>query len=288
MIVTDLFDEDMFLPKRRLETHKGNYGKILIVGGSIGYTGAPTLSARAAMRAGAGLVYLGVPASIYDITAAKNDEAMPFPLPSDSSGYVSTKASDAVLRKAENCDVCAIGPGLGKCAGTQEIVRTMLSNYEKPLILDADGLNVLPDLLTVLRDRQNPAILTPHEGEFKRLGGELTGQRHEDALRFSQTWNCILILKGPKTVIAFPTGEVYRINRGNPGMASGGTGDVLTGILAALLGQFSSRLAITTAVFLHSLSGDLCRERYGEYSLTATDLIEMLPEATMRITRTAF
>ena len=282
----ELRDGAVLLPKRRPDTHKGDYGKLLIVGGAVGYTGAPTLCARAAVRAGAGLVHLGVPAPIYDITAVKNDEAMPFPLPADAGGGVAPAAAQDVLARLDACDVCALGPGMGKGAGTAAVVRAVLEAREKkPLVLDADALNVLRPMLPLLKAYPAPAVLTPHAGEFARLGGKTTGDPAADALEFAQEWNCVVVLKGHRSVVAFPSGKVYITTHGNPGMAKGGSGDVLTGVIAALLGQLPVEQAVTTGVYLHSLAGDLCAARLGEYAMTATDLIETLPEATKRITK---
>ena len=285
MKVTELKDGEVLLPKRAPDTHKGDYGKLLIVGGAVGYTGAPTLCARAAVRAGAGLVYLGVPAPIYDITAVKNDEAMPFPLPADERGGVAPAAAETVLARLQGCDTAALGPGMGKGEGTAAVVRAVLeARQEKPLVLDADALNVLQPLLPLLRAYPAAAVLTPHAGEFARLGGELSGDPAADALRFAQQWGCVLVLKGHRSVVAFPGGEVYITTHGNPGMAKGGSGDVLTGVIAALLGQLPAERAVTAGVYLHSLAGDLCAARLGQYAMTATDQIETLPEATKQIT----
>jgi len=281
--VMQLTDGSVFLPKRRADTHKGDYGKLLILGGAVGYTGAPTLCARAAVRSGAGLVYLGVPAPIYDITAVKNDEAMPFPLPAEAGGGVSEAAIDRIAETLANCDVCAVGPGMGRGAGTAAVVRYLLEHWEKPLVIDADGLNVLAGHLDLLKAHKGPVILTPHDGEFSRLGGCPDGDRTECALRFAQAFGCILVLKGHRTIAAYPDGTVFRTTHGNPGMAKGGSGDVLTGVIAALLGQLPTEQAVPTAVYLHSYAGDLCAAQKGEYAMTATDLIETLPAATKNI-----
>lgn len=284
MDATELRDGAVTLPRRRVDTHKGDYGKVLIIGGAVGYTGAPTLCARAAVRAGAGLVYLGVPKPIYEITAVKNDEAMPFPLPADAGGGVSPAAVDAVLDRLKGCDVCALGPGMGKGEGTAAIVRAVLgSGMAKPLVLDADALNVLKPMLPLLRAYPGPVILTPHGGEFARLGGDNSGDLVAEACRFSAYTGAVLVLKNHRSVVAFPDGEVYITTHGNPGMAKGGSGDALTGILAAMLGQFPLRRAICAGVHLHGLAGDLCAARLGEYAMTATDLIETLPEATQKM-----
>ena len=283
MDAIELRDGEVLLPRRRPDTHKGDYGKLLIVGGAVGYTGAPTLCARAAVRAGAGLVYLGVPAPIYEITAVKNDEAMPFPLPADAFGGVASAAAEIVLQRLSGCDVCALGPGMGKGEGTAAVVEAVLRSSDKPLVLDADALNVLQPLRPQLGEHPAPVVLTPHAGEFVRLGGVLSGDPAADALRFATEWGCILVLKGHRSVVAFPTGEVYITTHGNPGMAKGGSGDVLTGVIAALLGQLPTADAVCAGVHLHALAGDLCAARLGEYAMTATDLIETLPQATLRM-----
>ena len=276
--VSAVLDEEIRLPKRNPLSHKGDYGKILILGGSVGYTGAPTLCARAAVRAGAGLVYLGVPAPIYEITAVKNDEAMPFPL----------SPGGAVPERLRDCDVCAVGCGMGRGEDTLALVKALLElpkAEQKPLVLDADALNALSGRLEPLDAYEGTAVLTPHEGEFLRLGGALTGDRVSDARRFAEAHGCVLLLKGHRCVAAFPDGETFIAAHGNPGMAKGGSGDALTGVLAAMLGQLPGdpKRAVRAAMTLHALSGDLCRERYGEYAMTATDLIETLPEAAKQL-----
>ncbi|MCC8077516.1 MAG: NAD(P)H-hydrate dehydratase [Oscillospiraceae bacterium] len=272
------------LPRRSAESHKGDYGRLLILGGCVGYTGAPTLCARAAVRGGAGLVYLGVPAPIYNITAVKNDEAMPFPLPADADGRFSPAAADAALARLRSCDVCAVGPGMGRGAGGVALMEALLqSDGAQPLVIDADGLNALSGRMELLHRRRAPTVLTPHDGEFLRLGGDLCGSRTAAAQRFAEEHGCILILKGHRSLAAFPDGTVYRNTCGNPGMAKGGSGDVLTGVLAAMLGQLPVRRAVLTGLFLHSFAGDLCCARFGEYAMTASDLIETLPEATAKL-----
>jgi len=275
----ELRDGQVRLPRRRAESHKGDYGRLLILGGCVGYTGAPTLCARAAVRAGAGLVYLGVPAPIYEVTAVKNDEAMPFPLPAGEDGRFLPEAAEAVKARMEACDVCAVGPGMGRGAGPEALVRLALETFPGPLVLDADGLNALAGMPDALKARRALTVLTPHAGEFARLGGALTGDTAADALRFSEAYGCVTLLKGHRSAAAWPDGTVYVSTHGNPGMAKGGSGDVLTGVLAALLGQLPAREAVAAGLHLHSLAGDLCRDRLGEYAMTATDLIETLPAA---------
>jgi len=267
--------EDVALPKRNPISHKGDYGKLLLIGGSVGYTGAPTLAARAAVRAGAGLVSLGVPASIYQITAVKNDEAMPFPL-ADRDGRLSIDALPVILDKLASCDVCAIGMGLGRSEELNGLVQNLVAESNKPLIIDADGLFALAQDMTALERAKKPIILTPHEGEFIRMGGDLTGGRLGAAREFAEKHGCVLLLKGHHSICAFPDGEVCIIPNGSPGMAKGGSGDVLSGIIAAMMGQLPLKRAVITAAYLHARAGEICAEKYGEYAMTPGDIIENL------------
>ena len=274
------------LPRRPRAAHKGDFGKLFILAGSEGYTGAPVLAARAALRAGAGLVYLGVPREIYPIIAVKCDEAMPFPLPEDYS---------AILEKARSCDAALIGPGLGRAPETERLVLSLLAGLEIPVVLDADGINALCGHIDILDKRSAPTVLTPHEGEFARLTGcELPIRDRVSAARsFARDHGCILVLKGRGTVTAAPDGSACVNATGNPGMAKGGSGDVLAGMIAALLGQKHLRREdrdnalelVQTAVCLHGLAGDLCAQKLGEYAMLPTDLIEALPEIMTQYSR---
>ena len=274
-------DAQNALPVRNPLTHKGNYGKILILGGSVGYTGAPYLAAEAAVRSGAGLVFLGVPEGIYPIEAVKCTEAMPFPLNSvngkiDGENEVVLEAID---EKMKNCTVCLVGPGLGRGAETSKLVAHILGNSTIPVILDADGINALADNIDILDRAACPVILTPHEVEFIRIGGSVSEDRLNAARDFAVRHHCYLVLKGHRSITAFPDGNCYINTCGNAGMAKGGSGDVLAGITAALCGQLPLEKAVQTAVYLHSKAGDAAAEKYGEYSMTPSDTIAMLPKA---------
>lgn len=274
------------LPRRARESSKHDYGRLLIAGGSVGYTGAPTLASRAAVRAGAGLVHLAVPRDIYLVAALKNDEAMPMPVAGDENGLMSAAAIPALLSTASRCDVLALGPGMGRSDDIVDVVRTLAEETQAQLVLDADALWALsrlePDFLRKLR---RPAVLTPHEGEFTRhLGQSLSPSRLESARRFAAEARCILVLKGANTVVAFPDGITYVNHSGNPGLARGGSGDALTGITGALLCQFGPETAVPLAVYLHGLAGDIAAETKGEYGMTITDVIDALPEAMKLIT----
>ena len=269
---------DSQLPLRPRNAHKGDFGKIFILAGSVGYTGAPVLAARAALRTGAGLVYLGVPREIYPIVAVKCDEAMPFPLPEDYS---------AILEKARGCDMALIGPGLGRSPKAEHLVRSLLADLDIPVVLDADGINALAGHIDVLDKRSALTVLTPHEGEFSKLTGCALPirDRLSTARDFAREHGCVLVLKGQGTVTAAPDGSAWINAAGNPGMAKGGSGDVLAGMIAALLGQKHLRQErdntaelVTTAVCFHGLTGDLCARKFGEYAMLPSDLIEALPE----------
>lgn len=274
------------LPRRARESSKHDYGRLLIVGGSVGYSGAPTLASRAAVRGGAGLVHLAVPRDIYIVAALKNDEAMPMPVENDEYGVMSARAIPALERTLSRCDVLAMGPGFGRSEGVVEIVRTLAFETSAQVVIDADALWALsqlgPDFLAGLK---KPAVLTPHEGEFTRhLGGDLSAGREEAARRFAREKRCIMVLKGANTVVAFPDGKTYVNQSGNPGLARGGSGDALTGIMGAILCQFPAEKAVPLAVYLHGLAGDIAAEEKGEYGMTITDVIDALPEAMKLIT----
>ena len=266
-----------WLLPRRAETHKGDYGKLLLLCGATGYTGAPELAARAAARTGAGLIYLGVPESIYPIEAEKLSEPVVFPLP-EEDGMLSERAVPEIRKRLQNCDACLAGCGLGRSRGTFAVVKAVLENAGCPVVLDADGINVLASHIDLLRSAACPVILTPHEGEFVRLGGNLSLGRLEAAKEMHRETGATVLLKGHRTLICGR--EACFVNCcGNPGMATGGSGDVLAGIIAALLGQGLSPVrAAALGAWLHGKAGDLCRDIYGEYSLLPTDMIEALPK----------
>ena len=264
------------LPDRDVNAHKGNFGRILLLCGSKGYTGAAALSAMGALRSGAGLVFLGVPESIYAIEAVKLTEAIVFPLP-DCDGKFSTEAIPEILERLPRMDAVLIGPGLGQSKGTFEIVKAVLENFEGPVIADADGINALAAHKDILRGRQAPTILTPHDGEFARLGGCIDTDRSASAEAMAKELGCIMLLKGHRTVIT--DGHTTYINgTGNPGMAVGGSGDVLSGIIVSLLGQGIAPLeAAACAAWLHGAAGDICAHEIGQYGMLPSDMITVLP-----------
>ena len=278
------WDRGVSVPRRRAETHKGDYGKLLIVGGSVGYTGAPNLCARSAVRSGAGLVYLGVPEAIWNVCAVKNDEAMPFPLPCDASGKLTADALSPLREYYDRCGVLALGPGLGRSDGTAALTAALIRKFPGKIVLDADALWAVSLVPDILREAKSEIVITPHEGEFLRLGGSLENGRERGAWEFARRYGCVTVLKGHRTIIAHPAGRMYVIEAGNPGMAKGGSGDVLTGLLTGLLAQgMEPFAACCCAVWLHGRAGDLAAEEKGHRGMTPADMIEKLPYALKEV-----
>ena len=264
------------LPERDPFGHKGTFGKVLLLCGSRGFTGAAYLAAMGALRSGAGLVYLGVPESIYAIEAVKLNEPVVFPLP-DVDGKLSAEAIPQILNRLPAMDAILIGCGLGISEGTLAVVKAVLETAVCPVVLDADGINVLSGHMDILRGRQYPTILTPHDGEFRRVGGSVGDDRMASAGAFASEFGCVLLLKGHRTCIT--DGQTGYVNgTGNPGMAVGGSGDVLAGILTGLLGQGIEPLkAAACAAWLHGAAGDLCASELGQYAMLPTDMLSALP-----------
>ena len=264
------------LPDRDPWGHKGSFGKILLLCGSRGFTGAAYLAAMGALRAGAGLVYLGVPESIYAIEAVKLNEPVVFPL-SEQDGKLSAEAIPEILERLPQMDAVLVGCGLGVSPGTRAVVQAVLENAQCPVVLDADGINVLSGHMDILRGRQGSTILTPHDGEFRRAGGVIGENRMASAKEFARANGCIVLLKGHRTCIT--DGITSYVNQtGNPGMAVGGSGDVLAGILTGLLGQGIAPLeAAACAAWLHGAAGDICAKEIGQYGMLPTDMLNALP-----------
>lgn len=264
------------LPDRYPESHKGDYGKILLLCGSRGYTGAAALAAMGCLRCGAGLVYLAVPECIYDIMATKVIEPVVLPLPSDNKTYA-VEAVDELKTYLKKMNAVLVGPGLGQSEGTLAVLTEVMTNFEGPVVVDADGINLLSLHKDLLRRRAASTILTPHEGEFSRLAPELRSERLERAEAFAKEYNCILVLKGNRTLIT-DSKTCYSNTTGNPGMAVGGSGDVLAGMIVGLVGQGIEPLkAAAAGVWLHGAAGDLSAARLGQYCMLPTDLLEDLP-----------
>jgi NAD(P)H-hydrate epimerase len=285
-IQTTLLENDkiqkLLSVRRRPDTHKGDYGHLLVVAGSVGKTGAAAMACQAALRMGAGLVTLAIPKSLNPIMEMKLTEAMTEPLPETPKQTLSLRGLNAILRLCENKKAVIIGPGIGTEKETQSLVLKLLRALELPVILDADGLTALATQPKFLPASNRSLILTPHPGEMARLlqstPKEVQDNRIATSRDFAQSRQVHLILKGYRTLIATPKGEVFINPTGNPGMASGGTGDVLTGMLGGLLSQGLDLLtSLQVAVYLHGLAGDVVARERGEKSLIATDLIEQLP-----------
>lgn len=265
------------LPDRDPFAHKGDFGRILLLCGSRGYTGAAALAAKGALRTGAGLVYLGVPESIYAIEAVKLTEPIVFPL-SDEMGMFSEEAVEQIKPLLEKMDAVLVGPGMGKSKGCDAVLCHVLEAFRGPVVLDADGINLAVNHKDIIRRRDCPTILTPHVGEFIRLHDGVSEADDQIAENLARDLGAIIVLKGHNTVITDGY-ETYLNDTGNPGMAVGGSGDVLAGMVVSLIGQGIHPLkAAAGAVWLHGKAGDLCAKDMGQYAMLPTDLIRYLPQ----------
>lgn len=264
------------LPDRAENAHKGNFGKLLLLCGSCGFTGAAYLSAMGALRTGAGLVFLGVPECIYAIEAVKLNEAIVFPLP-DRDGTLSNAAIPELEKRLPRMDAILVGCGLGQSEGAKAVVQWVLKNAQCPVVLDADGINLISGHTDLLRGRTAPTILTPHDGEFVRLGYSIGCDRMASARLAAQELGCILVLKGHRSCITDGQRE-YINTTGNPGMAVGGSGDLLSGMIVSLLGQGLPPLeAAACGCWLHGRAGDLCAAEMGQYGMLPSDMLCLLP-----------
>jgi ADP-dependent NAD(P)H-hydrate dehydratase / NAD(P)H-hydrate epimerase len=279
------------LAPRHPNTNKGDFGHVLVLGGSPGKAGAPALTAMAALRCGAGLVTVGSPKSVQPTIASFSPELMTAAMAENELGDFSILALES-LRKSgitNGKDAIAIGPGLSRDKEAAQFARSAIDKTEVPVVLDADGLNAFEGRVQELnmRNLDRILVLTPHPGEMARLLGTTTDKVQDDregnARKFAVEHHCYVVLKGYRTLVAEPTGKLWINTNGNPGMATGGTGDILTGMIAALLGQHASKPeeAVIAAVYLHGLAGDIARDEMGEISLTATDLLMGLPHAIL-------
>ncbi len=273
---------------RKIDSHKGTYGHVLILAGSVGKTGAAAMAARAALRSGTGLVTIATAKSALPVIATLGMEFMTEPLPETSEGTISLRALDEgyLDRLLEGKSVLAIGPGMGRVDETSELVRQVVNRYDLPMILDADALNAFAGRMNEMVTQARVRILTPHPGEMARLEGlktaEVQQQRIQVARKFAIRYEVHLVLKGARTLVASPDGDVAVNPTGNPGMATGGTGDCLTGMIAGLLAQHLNRSTsdvVSAAVYLHGLAGDFAARRMGEASMIAGDLLEAVPKA---------
>jgi NAD(P)H-hydrate epimerase len=279
-----LVDEPIRLPARARDAHKGDFGRVLVIAGSRGMSGAAVLAGSAALRGGAGLVRVAVPRGIWSIVAAAHPCYMTAALDEDPFGRLSATALDDLREQLRWATVVVAGPGLGHGEELGTLLSEIVAGHDRPLVLDADGLNLLAvGRLELLSKRTAPTILTPHPGEFARLTGQeiVTGEarRMEAAEGFVREYPCVLVLKGAGTIVA-DRQRLYINRTGNPGMATGGTGDVLSGLLGALVAQgLDSFEAAALGVYVHGLAGDRAAERLGDASLLATDLLDEIPGA---------
>jgi ADP-dependent NAD(P)H-hydrate dehydratase / NAD(P)H-hydrate epimerase len=268
--------------KRPRDSNKGLYGHVLVVGGSFGKSGAPAMAGLGSYRSGAGLVTVAIPKSALPMVASYRPELMTEPLPESSSGRLGEQQADPVLKLSKTITVLAIGPGLGTEESTVRFVKRIYSEAEIPLVVDADALNALAGDLP---KSDKIRILTPHPGEMGRLTGKSTKEVQADRLgiaeELAKSSGATIVLKGDRTVIAFPDGETWVNPTGSPSMATGGTGDILTGMVAGLMAQHPKewKAAVVAAVWLHGRCGELGSARWGEEAMLATDLLECLPEA---------
>jgi NAD(P)H-hydrate epimerase len=281
------------IPLRPADSHKGDYGHVFIIAGSRGKTGAAFMAAKSCMRTGSGLVTLGVPESLMDVFQSRVTEEMTLPLPDRGGGSLSSKAIDPILQfLSEKADILCIGPGIGVSDETEKVIEAVLKSSPTPVVIDADGLNSITNT-DILKNVHAPIVLTPHPGEMSRLLSKASKEKDPSSLRaaieqdrintaisFARNMRVCLVLKGVPTIVSEPEGKAFINATGNPGMAKGGSGDVLTGMIASLLGQGLNPFnASILGVYMHGLAGDIAAAEKGEYSLVASDIIESLPSA---------
>ena len=281
-----LFNKAVF--KRPDDSNKGTLGSLLCICGSYGMAGAAIMAGKAALRCGIGLLKIAVPKSIYPVCATNILESVYYPLEETSNGVISSKNTDFLLEMCEKSSAVVIGCGLSVCDDTKNLVQSVITNCEKPLVIDADALNCICNKPEILKNLKAPAIITPHPGEMARLlhstPKTVNSNRENTAIDFAKKFGVVTVLKGAGTIIASPDGEVYINHTGNSGMATGGSGDVLSGIIGSLLAQGASPInAAAAGVFLHGTIGDLAAEKLGKISMLPTDMIELLPIAYQKL-----
>ncbi len=281
-----LFNKAVF--NRPDDSNKGTLGSLLCICGSYGMAGAAIMAGKAALRCGIGLLKIAVPKSIYPVCATNILESVYYPLEETSNGVISSKNTDFLLEMCEKSSAVVIGCGLSVCDDTKNLVQSVITNCEKPLVIDADALNCICNKPEILKNLKVPAIITPHPGEMARLlhstPKTVNSNRENTAINFAKKFGVVTVLKGAGTIIASPDGEVYINHTGNSGMATGGSGDVLSGIIGSLLAQGASPInAAAAGVFLHGTIGDLAAEKLGKISMLPTDMIDMIPTAYLKL-----
>lgn len=281
-----LFNKAVF--NRPDDSNKGTLGSLLCICGSYGMAGAAIMASKAALRCGIGLLKIAVPKSIYPVCATNILESIYYPLEETSNGVISSKNTDFLLEMCKKSSAVVIGCGLSVCDDTKNLVQSVITNCEKPLVIDADALNCICNKPEILKNLKAPAIITPHPGEMARLlhstPKTVNSNRENTAINFAKKFGVVTVLKGAGTIIASPDGEVYINHTGNSGMATGGSGDVLSGIIGSLLAQGASPInAAAAGVFLHGTIGDLAAEKLGKISMLPTDMIDMIPTAYLKL-----
>lgn len=281
-----LFNKAVF--NRPDDSNKGTLGSLLCICGSYGMAGVAIMAGKAALRCGIGLLKIAVPKSIYPVCATNILESVYYPLEETSNGVISSKNTDFLLEMCEKSSAVVIGCGLSVCDDTKNLVQSVITNCEKPLVIDADALNCICNKPEILKNLKAPAIITPHPGEMARLlhstPKTVNSNRENTAIDFAKKFGVVTVLKGAGTIIASPDGEVYINHTGNSGMATGGSGDVLSGIIGSLLAQGAAPInAAAAGVFLHGTIGDLAAEKLGKISMLPTDMIDMIPTAYLKL-----
>ena len=281
-----LFNKAVF--NRPDDSNKGTLGSLLCICGSYGMAGAAIMAGKAALRCGIGLLKIAIPKSIYPVCATNILESVYYPLEETSNGVISSKNTDFLLEMCEKSSAVVIGCGLSVCNDTKNLVQSVITNCEKPLVIDADALNCICNKPEILKNLKVPAIITPHPGEMARLlhstPKTVNSSRENTAIDFAKKFGVVTVLKGAGTIIASPDGEVYINHTGNSGMATGGSGDVLSGIIGSLLAQGAAPInAAAAGVFLHGTIGDLAAEKLGKISMLPTDMIDMIPTAYLKL-----
>lgn len=281
-----LFNKAVF--NRPDDSNKGTLGSLLCICGSYGMAGAAIMAGKAALRCGIGLLKIAVPKSIYPVCATNILESVYYPLEETSNGVISSKNTDFLLEMCEKSSAVVIGCGLSVCDDAKNLVQSVITNCEKPLVIDADALNCICNKPEILKNLKAPAIITPHPGEMARLlhstPKTVNSNRENTAIDFAKKFGVVTVLKGAGTIIASPDGEVYINHTGNSGMATGGSGDILSGIIGSLLAQGASPInAAAAGVFLHGTIGDLAAEKLGKISMLPTDMIDMIPTAYLKL-----
>ena len=272
------------IPSRANDTHKGDFGHVLVVAGSRGMTGAAFLTSQAALLSGSGLVTCAIPECLNSIMEAKLTEVMTLPLPGTKQGALKLSGKKEIVLFSKKASSVAIGPGISRNRDTQTLVKNLLKEIKCPVILDADGIMSIVNNLTVLNTRKAPTIVTPHPGEMahliKKTVGYVQGSREKIATSFAKKHKVILVLKGHRTVVADPRGNVFVNQTGNSGMSTAGVGDVLTGVISSFVGQgINPYSAAVIGTYLHGLAGDIAAKDKGQFSLIAGDILEKLPQA---------